>query len=138
MEWEFSPEDVVKGDADYSLEDFRADLAREVAINMPGSDAGGRDTAYALLYDLCYWLATGKSFDRFLASHSYDPPTCDFLRGVSPMISSNVDMLGAILQRMIMNRVEAGASLETALRDVADQHRRIVDRGTSDQLPVSA
>lgn len=138
MQWEFSPEDVVKGDADYTLEDFRADLAREVELNMPGSDAHGRDATYAALYDLCYWLATGNALEGFLAGRAFDPPTCDFLRGVAPLIAPNVEMLGAILQRMIVIRVEAGAALEGALRDVADQHRRIVGSGMPDVKAVSA
>jgi hypothetical protein len=36
-------------------------------------------------------------------------------------------MLGAILQRMIMDGVEAGLALETALAQVDAEHRRIVD-----------
>lgn len=138
MQFEFSPEDVVRGDTHYSLADFRGDLAREVELNMPRADARGREAAYALLYDLCYWLATGKAFDAFLAARAFDPPTCGFLRGVMPMITPNVEMLGAILQRMIMDRVEEGAALETALRDVADQHRRIVYAGVADRSTASA
>jgi hypothetical protein len=36
-------------------------------------------------------------------------------------------MLGAILQRMIMDGVEAGLSLEDALTQVDAKHRRIAD-----------
>jgi len=127
MQWEFLPEEVVKGEAVYSLADFRADLAREVEMNMPDADAAQRDATHALLYDACYWLATGHEFEAFLASYSFDPPTCEFLRAVQPTLEPNVEMLGAILQRMIMNRVEAGAQLEQALEQVAVQHRRIVE-----------
>jgi len=127
MEWEFLPEQVVKGETDYSLADFRSDLAREVELNMPGADPTQRGATHALLYDACYWLATGNEFEAFLASYSYDPPTCEFLRAVQPTLEPNVQMLGAILQRMIMNRVEAGAKLEQALEQVVAQHRRVVD-----------
>ena len=33
MQWEFSPEDVVKAQAEYGLLDFRRDLAEELRSN---------------------------------------------------------------------------------------------------------
>jgi hypothetical protein len=127
MEWEFSAEQVVKGEVGYALEDFRRDLAREVRMNTPAADDEARTANYNLVYDLCHWLATGKEFDGFLMTCAYDPPTCDFLRDVRPTLAPNVEMLGAILQRMIMDGVEAGLSLEDALTQVDAKHRRIAD-----------
>jgi len=127
MEWEFSAEQVVKGEAGYALEDFRADLAREVRMNMPEADDAERTSTYNLVYDATHWLATGREFEAFLATCAYDPPTCDFLREVRPTLSPNAEMLGAILQRMIMNGVESGLSLESALAQVDAEHRRIAD-----------
>lgn len=49
-----------------------------------------------------------------------------FLRELAPVMSSNVEMLGAILQRQIMDRVEAGMPLESAVSEVADWHRQTV------------
>jgi hypothetical protein len=126
MEWEFSAEQVVKGEVGYALEDFRRDLACEVRMNTADADDEACAATYNLVYDLTHWLATGKEFDAFLASCAYDPPTCDFLRDVRPMLSPNVAMLGAILQRMIMDGVEAGLPLEDALAQAAADHRRIV------------
>jgi hypothetical protein len=37
-----------------------------------------------------------------------------------------VEMLGAILQRQIMDRVEAGMALEDAVSEVADWHKQTV------------
>ena len=34
MEWDFTPEDVINGRAAYGLENFRADLASEVRMNL--------------------------------------------------------------------------------------------------------
>ena len=127
MEWEFSPEQVVKGEVGYALVNFRSDLAEEVRMNTPASDDEARAATYNLVYDLCHWLATGKEFDAFLAPCAYDPPTVDFLRDVRPMLEPNVAMLGAILQRMIMDGVDAGLSLEDALAQAAAEHARIVD-----------
>jgi len=125
MEWEFTPEDVVKGRSEYGLAEFRHDLAEEVRANVSG-DADVFTRTYHLLYDLCYALATSKDFEAHLAAYAYDPPTVQFLREIQPMMASNVEMLGAILQRQIMDRVEEGMPLEHAVADVADWHRRTV------------
>lgn len=125
MEWEFSPEDIVKARADYGLADFRRDLAEEVRANVDdGTDVFAR--TYHLLYDLCYALATSKDFEAHLAAYAYDPPTVQFLREIQPLMAGNVEMLGAILQRQIMDRVEAGMPLDSAVAEVAEWHRQNV------------
>lgn len=126
MEWEFTPEDVVKGRSGYGLAEFRHDLAEEVRQNVSG-DTDVFTRTYHLLYDLCYALATSKDLDAHLAAYAYDPPTVQFLREMVEPMSANVAMLGAILQRQIMDRVEAGMPLEAAIADVAEWHRANVD-----------
>ena len=44
-----------------------------------------------------------------------DPPACEFLQDIGPAMAPNVDMLGAILQRMIMDEVESGLALLAAV-----------------------
>lgn len=126
MEWEFTAEQVVKAEVDYRLEDFRAGLAEEVRINLPGVDALQRAQSFNLIYDLCYALATNLTLDEFLRGYAYDPPTCDFLRDVEPAMAPNVEMLGAILQRMIMDGVERGMALEQAVAAAARRHAETV------------
>jgi hypothetical protein len=125
MEWEFTPEDVVKGRSEYGLAEFRHDLAEEVRANV-SADTDVFTRTYHLLYDLCYALATSKDFEAHLAAYAYDPPTVQFLRELQPLMAGNVDMLGAILQRQIMDRVEAGMPLESAIAEVAEWHRHHV------------
>lgn len=125
MQWDFSPEDVVKARADYSLTDFRRDLAEEVRMNLPPSDALQEQRSFNLIYDLCYALATSKDLDSHLGAYAYDPPTVQFLREVEPMMADNVEMLGAILQRLIMDRIESGMVLEQAIEDTAAWHARL-------------
>ncbi|MBI5107823.1 MAG: hypothetical protein HZA62_03675 [Rhodocyclales bacterium] len=125
MEWEFTPQDVVKGLVGYGLSDFRQGLAEEVRQNM-GGDTDVFTRSYHLLYDLCYALATSKDLETHLAAYAYDPPTVQFLRELAPMMDANVNMLGAILQRQIIDRVEAGMPLENAVSEVADWHRQTV------------
>lgn len=125
MQWDFSPEDVVKARADYSLTDFRRDLAEEVRMNLPPPDALQEQRSFNLIYDLCYALATSKDLDSHLGAYAYDPPTVQFLREVEPMMADNVEMLGAILQRLIMDRIESGMVLEQAIEDTAAWHAKL-------------
>jgi len=125
MQWEFTPEDVVKARADYTLEDFRRDLAEEVRMNLPPADELQARRSFNLVYDLCYALATSKELDAFLGAYAYDPPTVEFLREIEPLMAGNVEMLGAILQRLIMDRIETGMVLEQAIEDLAAWHERL-------------
>ncbi|UCH47206.1 MAG: hypothetical protein JSU95_14060 [Betaproteobacteria bacterium] len=124
MEWEFTPEDVVKGRSDYGLAEFRHDLAEEVRQNVSGGTEVFTRT-YHLLYDLCYALATDKDIEAHLAAYAYDPPTVQFLREIREPMANNVAMLGAILQRQIIDRVEKGVPLEAAIAEVGEWHRQI-------------
>lgn len=122
MEWEFTPEDVVKGHADYGLMEFRRDLAQELSTNLGPQDAAQQTRSFNLVYDMCYALATNKRLEDFLDAYAYDPPTCQFLTELKPFMADNVTMLGAILQRLIMDRVEANMPLEQAVADAAQWH----------------
>ncbi|CAG0970262.1 hypothetical protein BURK1_01190 [Burkholderiales bacterium] len=79
--------------------------------------------AYAVNCDLCYWLATGRSLDGYLAQLGEDPVATRLVMLVREPMAPNVTMLGAILQRMIMDRVEEGLPLDDALSAVERQHR---------------
>lgn len=133
MEWEFSPEDIVKARADYGLAEFRHDLAEEVCMNLGVANPGQLVRSFNLIYDMCYALATSKDFEAFLAAYAYDPPTVQFLRELEPPMAGNVAMLGAILQRLIMDRAEAGMPLEQAVEDAARWHAEVVAKGYPDE-----
>lgn len=131
MEWEFTAEEVVEARVAYLLEDFRRDLAEEVRMNLGDGDSLQIRRTFDLLYDTCYALATGRTLDEFLTPYAYDPPTCEFLRALQPAMAANVEMLGAILQRMIMDGVETGMPLEQAVAEAASHHRQVVATGAS-------
>jgi hypothetical protein len=128
MEWEFTPQQVVKGEVDYGLEIFRRDLMQEVSLNVPGIGEEQLNPVFALAYDLCYWLATGKDYDEFEEQFE-DLNALMFLRALREHGQGNVEMLGAILQRMIMDGVEAGLPLEEAVAQVGAHHQQIVRQG---------
>jgi len=126
MQWEFTPEDVVKARSEYGLQDFRRDLGEELRANLGRMDEAQQTRSFNLIYDMCYALATDKKFDDFLSAYAFDPPTCEFLTGLKPHMADNVVMLGAILQRLIMDRVEANMPLAQAIQDVAQWHAALV------------
>jgi hypothetical protein len=126
MQWEFTVEDVVKARAEYGLVEFRRDLAEEVRSNVGGADEAQQARSFNLIYDMCYALATDKKFDDFITTYAYDPPTCQFLTELQPHMADNVAMLGAILQRLIMDRVEANMPLANAVQEVAQWHADVV------------
>lgn len=126
MEWEFLPEQVVKGEVAYGLKDFRRDLAQELRMNLGPISADEFARAYDVLYDLCYWLATGKPLDDFLDGFDDDPVAIRLIKSAHEAMAGNVEMLGAIVQRLIVERVEAGTPLEQAVSSVDAYHRETV------------
>lgn len=118
MEWEFTPQQVVKAEVGYGFDDFRHDLYQEVQMNAGTDDPSQLKDTYDLLFDLCYWLATGRQLDAFIAQHAHNPPTCEFIRTVHEAMLPNAEMLGAILQRMIMAEIEEGRSWEEGVANV--------------------
>jgi len=127
MEWEFTPQQVVKGEVDYVLDEFRHDLMQEVALNIPGIGNEQLEPVFRLAYDLCYWLATGKDYDEFEARFQ-DINTMMFLRALREHGKANVEMLGAILQRLIMDGVEEGLSVDDAVAQVAWHQEQAASR----------
>lgn len=127
MEWEFTPEQVVGCQVDYGLEQFRADMLAEVKLNMSGMDDAQQLKIFSVMYDLCYWVATGNEYAVFLATLDQDSFFPGFLASIKDNLEPNVVMLGAILQRLIMERVdEQSMPLAQAIKEVDEFHRRIV------------
>ena len=127
MEWEFTPEQVAKAEVDYGLEQFRADLLEEVRMNMGQMDDAQKLKIFSAMYDLCYWVATGNDCDEFLATLDRDSFFPGFLASIKDNIEPNIVMLGAILQRLIMDRVDVQSMpLKLAIKEVDELHRKIV------------
>lgn len=124
MEWEFTPQQLVKGEIDYGLDAFRHDLMQEVTLNIPDLGNEQLEPVFRLAYDLCYWLATGKDYDEF-EERFQDLNTVMFLRALREHGKANVEMLGAILQRTIMDGVEEGLSVSDAVARVARNQEQV-------------
>lgn len=127
MEWEFTPEQVVGCAVDYGLEQFRADMLEEVKLNLGQMGDAQQLKIFSAMYDLCYWVATGNEYDDFLDTLDQDSFFPGFLASIRDNLEPNIVMLGAILQRLIMDRVEGqNMSLEHAIKEVDELHRQIV------------
>lgn len=122
MEWEFKPGALLRGEAVYGLAEFRRDLAEEIRNNVPGLDEPELERLFRLLYDLHYWLATGNDYPAFEAQYADQSRVVQMLRAVHAQSAGNVEMLGAILQRLIMDGVAAGVPLEHAVEQAAQLH----------------
>lgn len=127
MQWDFTPDEVVKGEVNYALEDFRNDLKEEVINNLASDDEAFISHSFNVIYELCHWMATGREFADFVATlpenELLDAHT---LQGIKEHMRENISMLGVILQRMIMDNVEQGLPLEQAIEYTAQQHLKIV------------
>lgn len=127
MEWDFTPEEVVKGEVAYDLVAFRNDLFEEIAANLGREDEGFLQASFDLIYDLCYWEATGREFAEFIAGVDERAPLePHILHVIREHMQENITMLGAILQRMIMDGVESGMVLDQAVASAAERHRQAV------------
>lgn len=133
MEWEFKPGAVLRGEAVYGLAEFRHDLAQEIRTNLPGLDEPEFDRLFRILYDLHYWLATGNDYNAFEDQYSGQGRLVELLRAVHAQSTANVEMLGAILQRMIMDGVAAGVPLEYAVEQAAQLHQRVAAASPAEQ-----
>ncbi|MDH3355005.1 MAG: hypothetical protein OEL79_07310 [Chromatiales bacterium] len=129
MEWEFTYEDVVKAKVNYELIDFINDFRNEVTVNIHENSSNDVNAIITLLYDFMHWCATEREPEQFYAEELLpeDLLNADELRSMHPNLKENITMLGAILQRMIMNQVDKGIVLEEAIQKVAQQHQAIVD-----------
>jgi len=126
MQWDFTPEEVVKGQVGYGLNEFRRDLFAEIAANLASDDENFIEQSFDLIYDLCYWEATGREFADFVATLDENLPLeTHVLQAIKEHMRDNISMLGAILQRLIMDGVEQGMPLEQAVTHVAQYHRQV-------------
>ncbi len=129
MEWTFTPEQVVKGEVDYTLEEFRKDLYEEVKINFPEYTAGELTTIYRLAYDVCYCIATNRDLSTLLQYCRDKGLGVDlkYLELIRDSNLSNIDMLKALFARKLADFMEEGASSsEEALKRLDEYHKNLL------------
>ena len=126
MKWNFTGEQVVKGEVDYSLEEFRKDFFEEVKDNFPEYGTEELDSIYRLAYDVCYCTATQRDLGELLEHCREKGLKADmkYLELIRDSNLANIDMLKAIFARKVSEFMDEGLSSEDALKKLDEYHRK--------------
>jgi hypothetical protein len=133
MKWDFTPEDVRNGKANYTVGEFKKDLLEEIQLNI-AKDCGDQQTMqfYSFLtIMLCTSMAFGKSIDSFVSStKKYFPSETlqDFLTGNKALLEDikennkeNIEMLCSVVHRRIRDDVDKGVSKDNIAKTITDE-----------------
>ncbi len=126
MKWNFTGEQVVKGEVDYSLEEFRKDFYEEVKDNFPEYGTEKLDSIYRLAYDICYCTAAQRDLGELLEHCRKKGLKADmkYLELIRDSNLANIDMLKAIFARKVSEFMDEGLSSEDALKKLDEYHRK--------------
>jgi hypothetical protein len=125
MKWNFTGEQVVKGEVDYSLEEFRKDFYEEVKDNFPEYGTAELDSLYRLAYDVCYCTAAQRDLGELL-EHCREKGLKADMRYLELIRDSNLEniiMLKALFARKVSEFMDEGLSSEDALKKLDEYHR---------------
>ncbi|MBM4147085.1 MAG: hypothetical protein FJ240_12585 [Nitrospira sp.] len=133
MEWDFTPEDIRSGKADYSVLEFKEDLLDEIHVNLE-EFRGNEETKkfYSFLtVMLCTSLAFGKSIDSFVISVKKYFPSKElqkFLSGDRELLEEikennkeNIEMLRAVIHRRIEDDVDKGVPKDNIAKTITTE-----------------
>jgi hypothetical protein len=128
MKWDFTGEQVVKGEADYSLEEFREDFYREVKENFPEYDKKALDSIYRLAYDVCYCVATKRDLEELLKHCKKKGIKADikYLGLIRDSNLENIAMLKAIFARKVSEFMDEGLTSAEALKKLDEYHKSVI------------
>ncbi len=131
MQWYFTGEEVVKGEVDYSLEEFREDFYAEVKENFPEYDTDALDSIYRLAYDVCYCMAAQHDLGELLRHCREKGINADmkYLELIRDSNLANIDMLKAIFARKVSEFMDEGLSSKDALKKLDTYHKKVVSGG---------
>ena len=126
MKWNFTGEQVVKGEVDYSLEEFRKDFFEEVKDNFPEYGTAKLDSIYRIAYDVCYCTAAQHDLGELLEHCREKGLKADmkYLEFIRDSNLANIDMLKAIFARKVSEFMDEGLSSEDALKKLDEYHRK--------------
>lgn len=132
MKWNFTPDDVLKGKAHYSVAEFRDDLLREINYTAGKHREGeGFFRFYAVItVMLCTSLALGESMDGFVLSVQKFFPDKEvqkeltrrkLLEQIRDDNRDNIRMLGAVVRKRIKDDVLIGIDPDCITRTVTSE-----------------
>jgi hypothetical protein len=125
MKWNFTGEQVVKGEVDYSLEEFRKDFFEEVKDNFPEYGTEELDSLYRLAYDVCYCTVAQRDLGELLEHCREKGLKADmrYLELIRDSNLANIIMLKALFARKVSEFMDEGLSSEDALKKLDEYHR---------------
>jgi len=128
MKWEFTGAQVVKGEAEYSLEEFREDFYEEVKENFPEYSEEALESMYRLAYDVCYCAASQRDLGDLLKHFKKNGIKADmkYLELIRDSNLANIDMLKALFARKVSEFMDDGLSGEDALKKLDEYHKNVV------------
>jgi len=128
MKWEFTGEQVVRGEVSYSLEAFREDFYAEVKDNFPEYGREALDSMYRLAYDVCYCAATKRDLAELLKHCRKKGIKADikYLGLIRDSNLENIDMLKAIFARKVSELMDAGLTSAEALKKLDEYHKSVL------------
>lgn len=133
MEWTFTGEEVVKGEVDYTIEEFRGDLYEEVKNNFPEYSKSEMDTMFSIAYDVCYCMATSKELDDLLKHLQDKGIKADkkYLELIRDSNLANIDMLKALFARKVADFMDEGCSSQEAIKKLDEYHQNLLSNSSS-------
>jgi hypothetical protein len=133
MEWDFTPEDVRSGKANYSILEFKEDLIKEIHATLEEfrGDEQTKKFYSFLTVMLCTSLAFGKSVDSFVTSVKKYFPSKElqkFLTGDRELLEEikgnnkeNIGMLRALIYRRMEDDIDKGVSKDKIVRTITSE-----------------
>lgn len=132
MKWDFTPDDVLKGKAHYSVAEFRDDLLREIGHTAGKHRDGEKFTRFyaVITVTLCTSLALGQSMDGFaLSVQKFFPDKAlqkeltrrKLLDQMRDDNEDNIRMLRAVIRKRIKDDVSIGIDPECVTRTVTSE-----------------
>jgi len=128
MQWDFTAEQVAKGEVEYTIEEFRNDFYAEVKDNFPEYDEKALDGIFRLAYDVCYCTAVRQDLGDLLKHCRAKGIRADkkYLQLIRDSNLDNIDMLKAIFARKVSEFMDQGLSSKDALKKLDEYHKKII------------
>ena len=128
MQWDFSREQVVEGEVDYTLEEFRKDYFEEIKINFSEFDDEETDRMFRMAYDVCYCTATNRELSELVKHLRKKGISSDkeYLELIRDSNTENIAMLKAIFAATVSGYIKEGLSSREAMQKLDDYHKSAI------------
>ena len=128
MQWEFTGDQVVSGEVDYTLEEFRKDYYQEIKANFPEFNEQETDRMFKVAYDVCYCTATKRQLSELVSHLRTKGITSDvqYLELIRDSNTENIAMLRAIFAAIVSGYIKQGMSNPEAMQKLDEYHKATI------------